>query len=273
MKPGRAFSLMTGVALLGAIARFNEMTPEAQASLLGAAAETARTTTQSLLSNAVATYDEMTGKSEGAAAAQPARVPAAPPAGNGNAGESVPAQLVAARSQDAEPPSGNPLWALPLKQLSMTRDRPIFSPSRRPPPPPMPAFVAPVAVRTPAKPAEPEKPTVSLLGTIIGSNADDRIGVFLDTSTQSVVRLRVGEDHQGWVVRLIKAREATLVKSGEQAVVLEMPTPGDAAFSALSGSVPGVPGFVPPPGGLPGLQGGIANGIPPAAQQRQRRQR
>jgi len=218
----------------------------------------------------------MTGKGEGAAVPQPARVPAAPRGGDGKAGESVPARLVAARTQDAEPPSGNPLWALPLKQLSMTRDRPIFSPSRRPPPPPTPAFVAPVAVRQQVKPAEPEKPAVALLGTIIGANADDRIGVFLDTSTQSVVRLRIGEDHQGWVVRLIKAREATLVKSGEQAVVLEMPTPGDAAFSGMAGMMPGVPGIMPP-GGLPALQGGIANGIPatqsPAAQQRQRRQR
>jgi hypothetical protein len=269
MKPGRAFSLLTGVTVLGAIAGFNEMTPDAQASLLGAAAETARTTAQSLFSNAVANYNQMTGKNEGAAAPQPERVPTAARPGDSKAGESVPARLVAARTQDAEPPSGNPLWALPLKQLSMTRDRPIFSPSRRPPPPPTPAFVAPVAVRQQVKPPDPEKPTVSLLGTIIGSNADDRIGVFLDNSTQSVVRLRVGEDHQGWVLRLIKAREATLMKSGEQAVVLEMPTPGDAA---MGGFMPGVPGIVPP-AIMPG--GAIANGaaaLPPAAQ-RQRRQR
>jgi len=30
--------------------------------------------------------------------------------------------------------SANPLWALPLTQLSATRERPIFSSSRRPPP-------------------------------------------------------------------------------------------------------------------------------------------
>ena len=30
--------------------------------------------------------------------------------------------------------SANPLWAIPLTQLSATRERPIFSPSRRPPP-------------------------------------------------------------------------------------------------------------------------------------------
>jgi general secretion pathway protein N len=272
MKPGRTFSVLTGVALLGAIAGFNEMTPEAQASLLGAAAETARTTAQSLFSNAVATYNEMTGQSERAAAQPPARVPA----GEGKDGDSAPARRIAAQPLDAEPPSGNPLWALPLKQLSMTRERPIFSPSRRPPPPAS-TFVAPVAVRQQVKPAEPERPAVSLLGTIIGSSTDDQIGVFLDTATQSVVRLRVGEDHQGWVLRLIKSREATLVKGGEQAVVIEMPPPGEGPLPGVAGPMPGTM----PPVGLPGLQGAIANGnlpipAPPPlspAQHRQRRQR
>jgi hypothetical protein len=35
----------------------------------------------------------------------------------------------------SEIPSGNPLWAIPLKELSATRERPIFSPSRRAPAP------------------------------------------------------------------------------------------------------------------------------------------
>ena len=37
--------------------------------------------------------------------------------------------------------SANPLWAMPLAQFPVTRERPIFSPSRRPPSP----AVAPVA--------------------------------------------------------------------------------------------------------------------------------
>jgi hypothetical protein len=71
-----------------------------------------------------------------------------------NSGEAAPVRT-AATSPDAAverpPPGGNPLWALPLKQLSITRERPIFSPSRRPPPPATPTYVAPVAVRTPQK--------------------------------------------------------------------------------------------------------------------------
>src|SRR5262245_19457530 len=31
-------------------------------------------------------------------------------------------------------PSGHPLWRLPLGELSVTRERPIFSATRRPPP-------------------------------------------------------------------------------------------------------------------------------------------
>lgn len=141
-------------------------------------------------------------------------------------------QRTAARSPDGaveRPPSaGNPLWALPLKQLSVTRERPVFSPSRRPPPPATPTYVAPVAVRTPPKPVEPERPSITLLGTILGST--ESIGVFFNPTTRDIVRLRVGEDHEGWALRSVKTREATLVKDRER-VVLELPPPGESAMS------------------------------------------
>jgi general secretion pathway protein N len=141
-------------------------------------------------------------------------------------------QRMAARSPDGaveRPPSaGNPLWALPLKQLSITRERPVFSPSRRPPPPATPTYVAPVAVRTPPKPVEPERPSITLLGTILGST--ESIGVFFNPTTRDIVRLRVGEDHEGWALRSVKTREATLVKDRER-VVLELPPPGESAMS------------------------------------------
>src|ERR1700721_2394532 len=43
-------------------------------------------------------------------------------------------------SQAANPPApqpGNPLWAVPFSSLTVTRERPLFSASRRPPPPPV----------------------------------------------------------------------------------------------------------------------------------------
>jgi hypothetical protein len=238
MNPSRSFLLLAGVALLGVIASFNEMMADAQASFLAATGETARGTSQSLQQSAVATYQAVTDKlTDATAQERPARVLASPQA-EGREGVESPSQWVGARS-NAEPPApaGNPLWALPLEQLSITRERPIFSPSRRPPPPP-PTYVAPVAVRQPAKPPEPERPAVSLIGTVVGT--DVQIGVFLEKATQNVVRLRLGEEHQGWVLRLVKAREVTLVKDVEQTLVLE-PPPGEAP--AVRG--PTVPPLVP----------------------------
>ena len=151
-----------------------------------------------------------------------------------NSGEAAPVRT-AMRSPDAaveHPPShGNPLWAPPLKQLSITRERPIFSPSRRPPPPAAPPYVAPVAVRTPQKPKEPERPQITLLGTILGTS--DSIGIFLNPATRDIVRLRLGEDHEGWALRSVKTREVTLVKDRDR-VVLELPPPGEQAAAADS---------------------------------------
>lgn len=172
---------------------------------------------------------------------RPVNSATAPPSDRAiNSGEAAP-QRTAARSPDAvveRPPSaGNPLWALPLKQLSITRERPVFSPSRRAPPPATPTYVAPVAVRTPPKPVEPERPSITLLGTILGST--ESIGVFFNPTTRDIVRLRVGEDHEGWALRSVKTREATLVKDRER-VVLELPPPGESAMSMSDFTPPDV---------------------------------
>lgn len=105
--------------------------------------------------------------------------------------------------------SGNPLWGIPLGSLSSTRERPIFSASRR---------AAPVAVSVPrsapVKPIVrspvPEHLNLTLVGTVVG--AAESIGVFLDQSTHIFVRLRAGQEHSGWIVRSIKGREASLEK-------------------------------------------------------------
>jgi general secretion pathway protein N len=120
--------------------------------------------------------------------------------------------------------SDNPLWAIPLTQLPVTRDRPIFSSSRRPPPP----AVAPAAVPKVAavpKPSEPERPQLSLLGTIASDDDDEGFGIFLDQSTKAVLRLKVDEDYQGWKLRSVQGREATLEKD-QQVVTLALPQPG-----------------------------------------------
>jgi hypothetical protein len=131
--------------------------------------------------------------------------------------------------------SANPLWAIPLTALSGTRDRPIFSASRRPVPPAVaPAAITKAAVVT--KPREPERPQLSLVGTI--ASGDEGFGIFLDQSTRSALWLKVGEDYQGWRLRSVQGREATLEKD-QQAVTLALPQPGVAqAVSEVRNEVP-----------------------------------
>jgi len=117
--------------------------------------------------------------------------------------------------------SANPLWAIPLTQLSTTRERPIFSPSRRPPP----AAVAaePAIVKAPAvRKKGPETPPLALVGTI--ASDEEAFGIFLDQSTKAAIRLKVGEDYQGWKLRSVRGRETALEKD-QQLVTLVLPRP------------------------------------------------
>jgi len=117
---------------------------------------------------------------------------------------------------------GNPLWSIPVKTLTATRDRPIFSPSRRPPPAPV--IAAPQVTPPPvSKPAEPERPPLTLVGTVSGEQ--EAFGIFLDQAANKIVRLRLGDDHQGWILRQVRGREVMLQKDGETAF-LALPPPG-----------------------------------------------
>jgi general secretion pathway protein N len=170
-------------------------------------------------------------------------------------------------------PSANPLWAIPLLQLSATRERPLFAPSRRPPPPVVAYQLASAPPPPPPKPAEPEKPRMSLVGTIAGGA--EGIGVFLDTTTRGVLRLKLGEAHEGWVLRAVRRREATLQK-GSQVAVLTLPPPemSKAGFGSPALGSPGLagPGLAPPnraPQGAFPAQGDPGNAagasLPPAS--------
>ena len=121
-------------------------------------------------------------------------------------------------------PTGNPLWTIPLSQLAVTRDRPIFSPSRRPP---APVVAAPIYVPPPAQriaKAEPERPPLTLVGTIAGEK--DAIAVFVLQGTGTTIRLHPNESHEGWVLRSVQGREATLQKAGASAVMALAPPGG-----------------------------------------------
>ena len=135
-----------------------------------------------------------------------------------------PAATTAAPPSEPAPTSANPLWAIPLSALTATRDRPLFSASRRPPS----AAVAPVAIEQPPPPpppTEPEKPNLVLVGTIVGD--PDSFGIFIDQSSRTALRLKLGERHEGWTLRSVQKREAMLMKD-QQIAVVAMPPPGKA---------------------------------------------
>jgi hypothetical protein len=113
---------------------------------------------------------------------------------------------------------GNPLWSVPLDTLSVTRERPIFSPTRRPTA--VASVPAATTVHIPENLSEPDRPQLALIGTVIGAKVG--LGVFVDDTTKSVVRLRAGDNHRGWLLRSVRGRDATLEK-GDQSQTLSLP--------------------------------------------------
>jgi len=125
------------------------------------------------------------------------------------------------------PVTGNPLWGIPLKSLSATRERPIFLPSRRPPAPVV-AAAPPEPPKPPPPappPAEPERPALRLLGVVTGTT--DGFAIFVSDTTRDIIRLKTGEGHEGWILRSVKAREAVLEKNRRSAVIELPPPTGD----------------------------------------------
>ncbi len=134
--------------------------------------------------------------------------------------------------RQAEPgrtPSANPLWAIPLATLSNTRERPIFSPTRRPPPAVVPPVTA--AQAPPPKPLQVERPQLSLVGTIASS--EQSIGILVDETSKAALRLKLGEEYQGWRLRAVQPREVTLERD-QQTIVLSMPQPSESAPAPVS---------------------------------------
>src|SRR6516225_2676260 len=114
--------------------------------------------------------------------------------------------------------AGNPLAKIPLSALTATRDRPLFSVSRRPPAPAIEgnAQPAPAAVA----PAPAERPALKLIGTILSPATS--VVLLRDSATQAVTRLHVGEATSGWRVKTISFSSVT-VEKGEQSAILGLP--------------------------------------------------
>ena len=146
--------------------------------------------------------------------------------------------LAAGKTPEARqaPPGGNPLWGIPADALTATRERPIFSASRRPPaPPPAPM---PVAEAPPPPPPPPEHPPFTLVGTAIGQTQS--VALILDQTTRSLVRLHVGEAASGWYLRSVELRTMTVEKNSQVVTVsfsVTGPAPEGPAGVALAARV------------------------------------
>jgi type II secretory pathway component PulC len=94
----------------------------------------------------------------------------------------------------------SPLAAYPLDRLSATRNRPLFTPSRRPPAP------APAPMVAAAPPPQP--PKLILFGIVMDSDeARAVVGVGTGEKTR---RVRIGDDIGGWKVTQIEERQLVL---------------------------------------------------------------
>jgi len=152
----------------------------------------------------------------------------------------TPAPVITVRPPEARPAaperalSPNPLWEVPFSSLSTTRERPIFSPSRRPPPPVVAAAPRPSAPPPAPTPQRVERPQLALVGTIAGG--DESFGIFVDQTTKAALRLKIGEDYQGWTLRAVQGREVTL-EHDQLTAILTLPQPGAGALSSMPGQV------------------------------------
>ena len=105
------------------------------------------------------------------------------------------------------PLTGNPIAEVPLDRLSATRDRPLFSPGRRPTVAPQPPPARPRIEHAP--PSSPvQSPTVTLFGIVVGSHGPR---AFIGRGpTDPIVGVRPGDDVNGWMVSAITERSLVL---------------------------------------------------------------
>jgi hypothetical protein len=112
----------------------------------------------------------------------------------------------------------NPLAAHSIAEFTATRERPLFSPTRRPPPPPVVAEVPrPVAPQSPASPPSP--PSMALFGTVIGLNGARAL--IRSGDAGKIVEVGAGDAVGGWTVNQIDKRHLVL-SLGERLATFEL---------------------------------------------------
>ncbi len=116
----------------------------------------------------------------------------------------------------------NPLDAVRLEDLSATRARPLFAPTRRPPPPPATPISAPPP---PPVAAAPDPPPFELIGAVVGTH--ESFAVMRRRGSEKAARYRLGEVADGWRVGAVGFRSVTLERDGRmQSLALAAPAIG-----------------------------------------------
>jgi len=107
-----------------------------------------------------------------------------------------------------------------LEALRATRERPLFSPTRRAPPP--------ILAKPPAAVQQP--PDVVLSAVIIGTEVEI---AFLKRGKDKAFPVRTGADVDGWAVTEIAPRHVVL-ENNSRLVTLEFPKRGGGAVSTVA---------------------------------------
>jgi general secretion pathway protein N len=68
-----------------------------------------------------------------------------------------------------------------------------------------------------------------LVGTI--SSGDESFGIFIDQASRAALRLKLGEDFQGWRLRAVQGRDVILERDHET-TTLSLPQPGTSTTAA-----------------------------------------
>jgi hypothetical protein len=109
--------------------------------------------------------------------------------------------------------SDNPVAEVPLDRLSDTRNRPLFSRSRRPLAPPAPAAIAARAEPQPLPLLPP--PGVALFGVVVGPQG---ARAYIATGgADRIIGVRLGDDVSGWTVTAITQSNLVLSRAERSA--------------------------------------------------------
>ena len=101
-------------------------------------------------------------------------------------------------------------------------------------------------VNLPAQPINGINP--SSVGLMVGTigGIDESFGIFIDQGTKAALRLKTGEDYQGWTLSEVHGREVTMQKD-QRSAVLTLPQPGIAGEVRLLPPVTQVSATSAPP--------------------------